>query len=325
MLCTILQMLTPTDIHLIVGLLSKLTTPENVDIVLGEMIYDRASQTNRDIDVTIRYKDSSGEEISFVGIQVKDHGRKLGSPDVEQLCQHFKDSPSIKKGGIVSASGFTKPAINKAAYHNVDLYEFRDWNYTTREIPHIQFDPAFKFHEITNIFTATPNVKYIISEILTDEEIKEFKGNTPVENPDGTPIPDTPTISDLNNNLINNAIRHKMIVAKLDAASVGDLIPIEVILSIEKPPIAKFREKRIELKQAHITGQMEKIQRDLETKFKILVKLGDPNYQVGSAISEMSDGLLMGFSTSNYDRSVKLVTVPITERLKKKIYQMKIK
>jgi hypothetical protein len=165
----------------------------------------------------------------------------------------------------------------------------------------------------------------MIGEILTTEEVGEFKSDTPVENPDGTPIPNTAIVGELSNNLINQALQHEMIVSKLETANVGDLTPIDVILNIAKPPVAKLREKRVELNQVHITGQMQKIQKELVTKFKILVKLNDSNHQVGSAISELSNGLLLGFSTSNYDRSVKLVTVPISDRLRTKIHQMKIK
>jgi len=86
------KMLTLTDIHLIVGLFSKLTTLDNVDLELGAMVFHEASKRKRDIDVTIKYKDKDGDEVTFVGLQVKDHNRKLGSQEVEQLCQQFNDS-----------------------------------------------------------------------------------------------------------------------------------------------------------------------------------------------------------------------------------------
>ena len=318
-------MLTPTDVHLIVGVLSKLETPDNVDIVLGEMVYDEASQRKRDIDITIRYKDELGEEVSFVGIQVKDHGRKLGSPEVEQLCQHFKDSKSIRKGGIVSSSGFTKPAINKAAYHKIDLYEFRDWNHSLRELPNVKFDRDFKFKEVTNVFTSKPNVTYIINESLTEDEIANFNGNTQVENSDGTTISKTNNLSYLNNNLINNALISESISEQLNEANVGDFTLIDVVLNIEKPPVAIIKDRKIVLRQAHITGQMQKVQTEIETKFKILTKLNDPNYQIGSAISELTSGQLIGFTTTKNDKSIKLVTIPIADRLRQKIHQLKIK
>lgn len=318
-------MLTPIDIHLLVGLLSKLTTSENVDIVLGEMVYDEAAQKKRDIDVTIRYKNDSGEEVSFVGLQVKDHNRKLGSPEVEQLCMHFKDTPSLKRGGIVSSSGYTEPAIRKAAFHQIDLYELQDWESSGQNLKHIQFDSNFKFHEVTNIFTEKPNVKYIFSQLLSPEEVAAFDHNAKVSNKDGTAIPDTPTLGNLNNNLINQVLQHQPVCQSLEEAAVDGLTPINVDLIIENPVRVLLADKWVELNRAHITGTMKKVQSTRETQFKVLVKLGDPEFQSGCAITETSSGLLMGLSTTQQDKALKLIWIPVADRLKQKIQQLKIK
>jgi hypothetical protein len=208
-------MLTPTDIHLLVGLFSTLTTPDNVDIVLGEMIYDEASRRKRDIDVTIRYKNDEGEEISFVGLQVKDHNRKLGSPEVEQLCLHFKDSKAIKKGGIVSASGFTTPAKNKAAYHKIDLYEFKDWEYSREYLGHVMFPKDFFVVEMSNRIIQPPHFGYITIEELTKEEQLEVTGSSLVQNVDGTPIPYVKNIQELLYAVINKMMQKDIFNKKL--------------------------------------------------------------------------------------------------------------
>jgi hypothetical protein len=46
-------MLTPTDVHYIVGFLSLAAGPDHVDIQLGDFVYDAATKTRRDVDVTI--------------------------------------------------------------------------------------------------------------------------------------------------------------------------------------------------------------------------------------------------------------------------------
>ena len=46
-------MLTPTDTHYLVGLLSQLTHPDNVEVELGSMVYDQTTKSLRDVDVTI--------------------------------------------------------------------------------------------------------------------------------------------------------------------------------------------------------------------------------------------------------------------------------
>lgn len=318
-------MLTPTDIHLLVGVFSKLTTPNDVDIVLGEMVYDIASKSKRDIDVTIRYKNEKGEEISFVGLQVKDHNRKLGSPEVEQLCLHFKDSKSIKKGGIISASGFTKPAINKAAYHKIDLYEFRNWDHTYKDLSHVQFCNNFYMNEISNDFIEGPHVEYIIEEILSESESAEFNEEAIILNYDGTQIPNTENLKALNNNFLNQIFQNETFKLKLQAAQIDEKIPINFELNVQKPPIVVLMGRQIHLKQLIIKGILEKHNSACKTVFKILVKHDDPEFQVGAAIAEMSNGLLIGLSTSNTDKSLQLITIPIADRLLKKIHQMKIK
>ena len=144
-------MLTPTDTHLLAGILTKLTSPESVEIVLGNMMYDQASERKRDIDIAVKYVNEKEEEVAFVGIHVKDHTRPLGSPEVEQLCLHFKDTPSIQRGGIISASGYTKPGIRKAIYHGIDLYELKVWNRNSSVLEHMQFPKEFVFEE-KNLF-----------------------------------------------------------------------------------------------------------------------------------------------------------------------------
>ncbi len=43
-------MLTPTDVHLLVGLLTQISRPESVDIILGDMIFDSVAEEDRDVE-----------------------------------------------------------------------------------------------------------------------------------------------------------------------------------------------------------------------------------------------------------------------------------
>src|SRR6266496_3533556 len=104
-------MLTPTDVHYIVGFLSTAAGPDNVEIELGDFVYDAATRTRRDVDVTITTRNSDGSREAFVGLEVKAHKRRLNSEHVEQLIQKLRDMPDITARAIVSASGFTKPAL----------------------------------------------------------------------------------------------------------------------------------------------------------------------------------------------------------------------
>jgi hypothetical protein len=47
-------MLTPKDIHLLVGLLTLISRPNGVELELGSMVFDAAAEKERDVDVTTR-------------------------------------------------------------------------------------------------------------------------------------------------------------------------------------------------------------------------------------------------------------------------------
>jgi len=59
-------MITYTDIHYLVGLLSKVAHHEDdIDIEFGSQIYDPLGEINRDVDVTVRFVDPDGNTTIF--------------------------------------------------------------------------------------------------------------------------------------------------------------------------------------------------------------------------------------------------------------------
>jgi hypothetical protein len=61
--------LNPIDIHYIVGFLSQAAGPDNVEIELGDFLYDEATKTERDVDVTITTRNCDGSRLSLVGLE----------------------------------------------------------------------------------------------------------------------------------------------------------------------------------------------------------------------------------------------------------------
>jgi hypothetical protein len=121
-------MLTPTDFHYLVGILLSVSQNDDcVDFEYGSMLYDEKAEENRDIDITIRLKDTDNQNRLFIGYEAKHHKRKIGTQHVEQLVQKGKDIPELVEMNIVSGSGFTEPAKRKAKAHNVNLYLLTDW------------------------------------------------------------------------------------------------------------------------------------------------------------------------------------------------------
>lgn len=98
-----------------------------VDVTLGDMVADEASGSSRDVDVTVRVNAADGV-YGFKGYEVKHWGTALSVDDVDALVTKFNDMPSITHRSIVSSSGYSDTAIAKAAYHGVDLYQFKPWD-----------------------------------------------------------------------------------------------------------------------------------------------------------------------------------------------------
>src|SRR5450755_2152575 len=106
-------MLTPTDVHYLVGLLTRVSEGTDVEIELGGLVFDSAAEKERDVDVTVIKKDSAGGISVFKGIEVKRETRPLDVVHVEQLCAKFADMLDITHRAIVSASGYTESASKR--------------------------------------------------------------------------------------------------------------------------------------------------------------------------------------------------------------------
>ncbi len=121
-------MLSPADVHYLVGLLTRVSEGTDVEIQLGDLVFDSAAEKERDVDVTVTKKDAAGSVAVFKGIEVKNEGETVGClVHVEQLCIKFADKPDVTDRAIVSASGYTEAASKKARAHGVELYEIVDW------------------------------------------------------------------------------------------------------------------------------------------------------------------------------------------------------
>src|SRR5947209_7781585 len=175
-------MLTPVDVHSLVGLLSVPSGPENVEVVLGQ-----------DVDVTITARDKEGNVTAFHGIEVKDHTRPLDVADVEQLCAKFKEMPGLTSHAIVSASGYTKPAIRKARRHAVI-----PWSFESLDDPSTGIDQVRWFESV-----GQPEVTF---RRVDRRESRFLDGNLPVRLHDGSESPSLRTVSDWAGHVVVSAI-----------------------------------------------------------------------------------------------------------------------
>jgi len=167
-------MLSPTDIHLLVGLLTRISRPKGVDLELGSMVFDRAAEEERDVDVTISVHSEEGTISVFEGIEVKDHKRPLDSTQVEGLCTKMLHMPALTRRAIVSASGYWKPAIRKAKFMGVDLLSLVEWS-SPRSLGGASFADQFEMTEEAHHWESPPRVvlnpRQRFSEIGGDRDL----------------------------------------------------------------------------------------------------------------------------------------------------------
>ncbi len=130
-------MLSHNDVHYLVGMLNRSDRTEDVDITLGQMVYDIGAEKKRDVDITIKTR--LAEVPSLAGIEVKDERAPLDVTVVEQLIKKLSDMPELSSRAIVSTSGYTQAAISKAKFNETKLLVLE--NYVQGSFPHVEFSP----------------------------------------------------------------------------------------------------------------------------------------------------------------------------------------
>lgn len=167
-------MLSPTDIHYLVGFLYVASGRQDITVVLGEKVLDEASDSTRDVDIVI----TTVASLALLGVEVKDESRPLDTPLVEGLCQKLHDMPSLSSRAIVSTSGYTSPALRKAQHHEVDCLRL------VRGVP-----PQFGTIDLSHLSTFTvsypewkrgPHVAVAPTLALSEEQLRSIAKDTPV-------------------------------------------------------------------------------------------------------------------------------------------------
>ena len=64
-------MLTPMMVQYLVGLCCLRHDPDAVEITLGDMVYDHVAEKDRDVDITITFKDGN-EILRMSGVQTEE-------------------------------------------------------------------------------------------------------------------------------------------------------------------------------------------------------------------------------------------------------------
>lgn len=318
-------MLSPTDVHYLVGLLTQVSNPENVEIILGDMVQDNIADKNRDIDITVTYKDANGLISAFKGFEVKRHSRPLDVTHVEQLSAKLNDMPSLSHRGIVSASGYTKPARKKAEVRNVDLFSLIQWNNTMEGFEHISFPPDFSIKEKFLTWIGRPLLTYNPGENIPDKIKNQITKNTSVGGVTGSEDNGYITIQQLSDKLNLNALTVLKSREDIKSLALGAEKQVKCFLKGIDGIYVDLKDSKLYLKQALLQGKVKWDERSISPEFKVLIKEGELEPYVGCAIAELPQGNLIGFTVSQIDRALKLINIPVSERNREKIKLIKLR
>lgn len=312
-------MLTPTDVHYLVGLLTLVSTPEDVEITLGDMVYDSTADEDRDVDVTVSYKDADGSISVFKGIEVKKHLRPLDVIHVEQLIAKLNDMPSMNHRAIVSSSGYTKPARRKADAYGVELFELVDWKNTMEGFQHVKFAPWLTARQTVFVWASLPVIIFNPNQPIPDEIRSQIKHETCICDATGKVYAECPTVEQFIKNLMFNALNGIREEERINDLPLGTVKDVRIHLEYPDEVYVELREGKLQLKDALIVGQVVKVGSELKPVFKVLVKAGESKPHVGCAIAEIFDGSLIGVTVSQADRNVNMIRIPLSDRNRKKI------
>jgi hypothetical protein len=299
--------LTPVDVHSLVGLLSVPSGPENVEVVLGEDVDD----------VTITTRDKDGNVTAFHGIEVKGHARPLDVADVEQLCAKFKDMPGLTSHAIVSASGYTKPAIRKARHHDVVPWSFEPFDDPSNGIDQVRW---FEF-------VGRPQVTF---RRVDRRESSFLDGNLPVALHDGSRNASLRTVADWAAHVIASAINRVIdgeeFQPRLSQFTDGHVDTFgSVAVTFEQHLLFGPPENSFAVDAAFVTGAIACRTSTTKLDFRILVEEGDNVPFAGCGIAVLPKGNLVALSTRNVTKTVNVLNVPLTDRLKKQIRLKKVR
>jgi hypothetical protein len=316
-------MLTPTDVHFLVGLLTQISRPDGVELELGSMVFDAVAEEHRDVDVTERAVGEDGAVSVFEGLEVKDHRRPLDVTHVEQLCAKLRDMPAITNRGIVSASGYTEGAINKARHYRVTLYSLVEWTAPV-EVATVTLMPNFEYVQSGYRWVVGPHVHFNPNREVPESLVQQLMAETAVFDKAGAPLAVTPTYRGLADRLASVAANVAKAQGHPVEMAVGEKKPVTFNIRLEDEPFALIGDERLPLTEARVSGVIEYVEQASQPLCKVLVRLDDQRQIVACAVFEMSGGNLGGIVFDG-NRQLRFLSIPVADRLLRKINRRKLK
>jgi hypothetical protein len=315
-------MLTPTDVHFLIGLLTQITRPDGVELELGNMVFDAVAEEDRDVDITVRAFGEDGGVSVFEGIEVKDHTRPLDVAHIEQLCSKLGDMPAITEKAIVSASGYTQAAIKKARHNGVALYSLIPWTAPV-EVATVTLIPNFEYVESGYRWVEGPHVHFSPKLQIPESLTQRLTPDTPVFDKNGNPLAEPSTYQAFADRLASRAANlAEQEGHRLEMAS-GEKKPVSFNITLSDEPFALIADERISLADVIVSGVIEYVEQTRAPLCKILVRLEDQCPIVACAVFEMNPGNLGGLAFDG-NRQFRFLNIPVADRLLRKIYRRRL-
>jgi hypothetical protein len=305
-----------------VGLLSLISSPQKVEIELGSRVLDVATGNKRDVDVTVVVKDGGDIKV-FKGIEVKKHGRKLDATHVEQLACKLNDMPKMTERAIVSTTGYTAPAIQKARAHGITLFEIRDWDFSKEYFVH--FKSNFCQSTQTSLeWIEPPSIKLNPYETIGEADQIFVKSNPKIYFKGGESKPEMPDLNSLLHNFRLQVQTNLFETLKDNLKADESIKNRAVVVTIPEVIYIMAPSGNIVLKEAIFMGRVQWVETPMPTHYKILKKIDEEKPYAGCMVAENAVMGLLGLMVSQINRELRLIHVSISDRNKNKILRQKI-
>jgi hypothetical protein len=341
-------MLSPMQVQYLVGLCCLRRNPEAVEITVGHSLYDPKADYPRDVDVTVIYPNDKGEYEAIAGYEVRRESRPLEVGDVEALVTKLNDIPNVSKKSIVSASGYSQPAVKKAKAHGIDLYEIVLWDEPIREgFPKSSMkgtaSEAVLFSANYLAWIDQIDVGVNVSKLAKEDSKQLVEGNLVLLDESGNLHPKHQNF----NALVQSALLH----AATQLARSGDAMSIRMAPTRTPPnewpdgpfgspltvknvrvPISdqvyvQIRAELVQIEELQFSGSLQWFHERRQAEYYVMRRDDSTEVFAGAAVSELpgKEGVLLAILLSPDTDDVLTTTIHLTDKQKNMIRDLKLK
>ena len=337
------ESLTPMTVQYLVGLCCVRRNPDAVEIMLGDMVMDVAALKERDVDVTVTLQEEDGAIRAFKAYEVKREGTALDVSVVEQLIAKLDDMPAVTHRGIVSTSGFTDGAINKASNHGVELYSLRPWtNPEGTPMPAFSGEPLPLQLRSGERLLLCWGKHFVHLNLASGPAEFTWEPQREVFSPAGVPHSKYATMGAFRDEvLLRSTERLVAMKSAAELASSWPVTPVSPDVGIEVTPLGphthtidlagdevylKFGDVLAPVVSVSISGELESHRSAAVPDFRIMERVPDGQPFAGAALVPYGtpDDKLMALVFAPSSREVGVHTIHLGERHRNAIRQLRL-